>query len=138
MRYKVVLVTFILMAWSIAAMADGVVLIANSGIGEESLSQKDVQAIFLNKKKSLLNGKIKIAIQKNAAVHEEFLKTYVKKSPSQFKSYYKKLIFTGKGKAPKSVADDNAMLVFVASTPGALGYVSEGSALDQVKIIKIQ
>ncbi len=138
MRYKVLLVSFILMAWSAVALASGVVLIANSGVGEDSLSQKDVQAIFLNKKKSLANGKVKIAVQKNAVVHEAFLKTYVKKSPSQFKSYYKKLIFTGKGKAPKSVADDNAMLAFVASTPGALGYVSEGSALDQVKVIKIQ
>ncbi len=138
MRYKVLLVICILMAWSATAMASGVVLIANSGVEEESLSQKDVQAIFLNKKNSLANGKVKIAVQKNAVVHEAFLKTYVKKSPTQFKRYYKKLVFTGKGKAPKLVADDNAMLAFVASTPGALGYVSEGSALDQVKVIKIQ
>ncbi len=115
----------------------GVVLIANPDVQEGSLSQKDVQQIFLAKKKSLAGGSVKIATQKNKGVHAEFLESYVKKTPSQFSSYYKKLVFTGKGKPPKAVSDDAAMLSYVASTSGALGYVSDGAANDKVKVIPV-
>ena len=116
----------------------GVVLVANPDVQEGSLSQKDVQQIFLAKKKSLAGGSVKIATQKNKAVHADFLESYVKKTPSQFSSYYKKLVFTGKGKPPKAVADDAAMLSYVSGTSGALGYVSDGAANDTVKVIPVK
>jgi ABC-type phosphate transport system substrate-binding protein len=120
-----------------ASALAGVVLVANSAVQESSLSQKEVQQIFLGKKKSLAGGKVKIAVQKDNAAHAEFLKQYVKKTPSQFRIYYKKLVFTGKGKPPKTVADDAAMLGYVAKTSGALGYVSDGAVNDKVKVITI-
>ncbi len=130
------LTLFITLSFSSASAE--IILIANPNISETSLSLKDVQRIFLRKKKILSGKALHIAIQKNKSKHSEFLQKYVHKTPSQFNRYYKKLVFTGKGKPPLLVADDSAMLSYISSTPGAIGYiskVSKGEADDTVKII---
>ncbi len=63
---------------------------------------------------------------------------YVKKSASSFKSFWKKLVFTGRGKMPKSVADDKAMVAYVASKPGAIGYVSATADITGVKKLEVK
>ena len=121
------------------AWAGDIVVVANKGIGESSLSKKEIQSIFLGKKKSLGGTTVQLAILKGNAkdVHGRFLKTYVKKSPSKFKNYYKKLVFTGKGKEPKSFASEASLLAFVARTNGAIGYASADAVTHQVKTMRI-
>lgn len=113
------------------------VLIGNKDVQESSLSKSDVKQIFLAKKKTLAGGAVKIAIQKDRNVNSDFLSTYINKSESQFSRYYKKLVFTGRGKSPKKVKNDAAMNVYVAKTSGAIGYVSEGAVGSNVKQINI-
>jgi ABC-type phosphate transport system substrate-binding protein len=121
---------------SSSALAE-IVLIANPGISESSLklTHKEVQRIFLRKKKTLSGTTLQIAIQRDRTLHAEFLRDYVHKTSSQFNRYYKKLVFTGKGKPPVLVTDDTAMLSYVAKTPGAIGYVSKDAADETVTLI---
>jgi len=119
-----------------SALAE-IVLIANPGISKSSLklSRKDIQRIFLRKKKMLSGTTLQIAIQRDRVLHSEFLRNYVHKTSSQFNRYYKKLVFTGKGKPPVLVTDDAAMLSYIAKTPGAIGYVSKDTANETVTLI---
>ncbi len=121
-----------------ACLAGDVTIIANPSVKENSLSQNDIKKIFLSKKKTLEGGAVKLVIQEDDTIHDAFLRNFVKKSSSQFRSYYKKLIFTGRGQAPKRVANDKAMISYVANTPGAIGYVAEAADTVNVKIIHIQ
>lgn len=126
------------MASTFSAYA-GVVVIANNDVGVDSLAKKDAKGIFLGKKKKWADGKkATIVVQKKGDTHNEFIKGTVGKSASQYKTYWKKLIFTGKGKQPKTVKSDADVLAFVARTSGAVGYVTEGSATDGVKVIAIK
>lgn len=138
MKRIILLLLLSLFLLPVFCCAGGIVIIANPDIQESSLSQKDIEDIFLSKKKSLSGGAVKPIVQQADSLHELFLKTYVNKSPAQFKSYYKKLVFSGSGKAPHQVADDSAAVAYVASTPGTIGYVSDGAALDGVKTITVQ
>jgi hypothetical protein len=65
------------------------------------------------------------------------VKAYTQKTPSQFKSYWKKLVFTGKGSAPKSFHTDAEVIRYVAETPGAISYISSETRPENVKILKI-
>ncbi len=121
------------------AWAGDTVVVANRGIGEDNLSKKEIQNVFLGKKKSLGGVTVQLAVLKGDAkdLHGRFLSTYVKKSPSKFRNHYKKLVFTGKGKAPQSFSSEASLLAFVAGTKGAIGYASAGAVTGRVKTISI-
>jgi ABC-type phosphate transport system substrate-binding protein len=121
------------------AAASDFVIVANKGVSASSLSKGDLQAIFLGEKTKWDDGKpIKIVTLDEGAAHKAFLQNVVGKTPSQFDSYWKKLIFTGKAAAPKAFDEAGKLVDFVASQSGAIGYVAAGQAVGSVKTISIK
>lgn len=116
------------------AMA-GTSVIINAADAGAGLTQSDAKKIYLGKKRSLPSGAKAIPIDHSAgsAIRDGFLSTVVGKSESQYKSFWAKKIFTGKGKPPKEKADDAAVKAFVASNPGAVGYIDSSNLDDSVK-----
>ncbi len=103
-----------------------------------SLSKGDVEAIFLGKKAKIGGTKVVLATLKGGDTHKTFLKAYVGKTTSQYRNYWKKLVFTGKAKAPKSFKSEKALAAFVAKTPGAIGYIAAGDAPAGTKAITVK
>jgi len=118
----------------------GEIMVANSSTTE--MAAGDVVKLFLGKTKKWEDGtNVVITTLKSGDVHEAFLTTYVKKQPMQFDNYWKQLVFTGRGKMPKSFASEDEMLGFISSNKGAVGYVSDakaGSLPANVKAITIK
>ncbi len=104
--------------------SDALLLIGNQTLSDYTLSQIDVQNIFLGKKKKLDNHNITFVILKSGEIHEEFLKEFLARTPSQFNRYWKKMVFTGKGKAPKVFQTEEALLEYVRETEDTVGYLS--------------
>lgn len=95
--------------------------------------------MWLGKKKTWANGtKVSLAVHKKNPAFDTWLKGNVGKSGSQFKSYWKKMVFTGKGAMPADFASDAEILAHVAATPGAIGVIIEGDGGDGVKVIAVQ
>ncbi len=125
--------------FSSVVFAGDVALVANDAVAEASLNQKDVKKIFLGKKTRWENGdKIIIVTLDDGVSHEQFVKDFVGKTPSQYKKYWKKLTFTGKGKAPKSFKSEDELAAYVAETAGAIGYLAPATASDKTKIIDVK
>jgi ABC-type phosphate transport system substrate-binding protein len=115
-------------------MAGDIVIIGNKSVVESKINKQDLKNIFLGKKTTWSdNKKIVFVTQDNAGVSDQFLSEYVNKSVSQFSSYWKEKVFTGQGTPPKSFASDKELVQFVSQTEGAIGYVSSGEGLDNVK-----
>ena len=124
--------------FSSATIAADVVIVANNSVSEAALTKGTLKKIYLGKQVKWSDGnKIYLTALKKSDTHKVFAKTYVRKSPSQFRMYWKKMVFTGKGKAPKSCESDAAMLKYVSSTDGAIGYISSGASPDGVKTITV-
>jgi ABC-type phosphate transport system substrate-binding protein len=120
-------------------MAGGVVVIGNPGISDSTLSAGNVKNIFLGKKTKWSNGrKIIFVILKKSETHKNFLKQYIGRTTSQFRNYWKKQVFTGKGRTPKVFKTETAMVEFVQNTPGAVGYISPQTPAKGVKTITVQ
>lgn len=142
LRCRVRLCAIVLASWSVlfgglclSAPADDatgpVVVIASTAGSSDSLSKGDLKNAYLNKKTKWPGGKkMVLTVLAEGEVHKAFLKKYVGKSPSQFRNYWKRQVFTGKGRAPKSFKTEKALAEYVAKTPGAIGYVSPESAKD--------
>lgn len=118
------------------------VLIAHAEIPERPFSKTEVQNIFLGKVTKIEGTKITFVILKSGDVHADFLEAYLSRTPSQYKKYWKKLVFSGKGKSPKTFKTEEALMEYIAQTPGALGYVgastADALAYDDITIVTVQ
>jgi ABC-type phosphate transport system substrate-binding protein len=136
------IIAFLLLAALLSpalSMASDAVVIANGDVTASSLGADDIKKIFLGKKTTWDNGnKIVLVVQDRTATGDAFLKAYVKKTASQYDNYWKKQVFTGKGKAPQSFSSDKEIADYVAQTPGAIGYVSAGFGTGNAKTISVQ
>lgn len=102
-----------------------VLIISNPDIQVSTLNNNEVKEIFTGKKTQWNgDGKIIIATLYDSEVHRKFLEQFVKKTPSQFKNYWRSKVFTGEGMLPKTFQNEESLIEFVASTRGAVGYIS--------------
>jgi ABC-type phosphate transport system substrate-binding protein len=140
--YQKVLVLFFLFAVFMVAPSVGaqdVLLIVNADVPGDSITASDVKNIFLCKKTDWGNGsKITFFTTEEDATLSVFLKDYVGKSSSQYRTFWKKQVFTGKGKMPQSSGNDNEMVELVSGTGGAIGFVLKGADLGNTKTLSIQ
>ena len=123
---------------SLSVSAADFKLIANSSVGASTISGDEVKSVFLITKTSLGDGShVEPVLLKSGATHEAFVKQYLGKSDSALQTYYRGLVFTGKGSMPKELSTDAEVVAYVAKTKGAIGYVSSGTAAGGVKTIEV-
>ncbi len=132
-----------LLAFACAAFgglrADDAVFIAHPDVKAESLSATEVKAILLGNQTSWSGGgNLKLAVLTSGPVHEAVLRAHTERSADQFEKYWKKIVFTGKGAMPEQADDEASLIAYVAKTPGALGYVTAGSAPSGVKVLPVR
>jgi len=121
------------------ALAGDIKVIANSSVGASAISADELKGVFLATKSSLSDGShVEPVLLKSGATHEAFLKEYIGKTDSALETYYRSLVFTGKGSMPKVLASDSEMIAYVAKTKGAIGYVSAGAAAEGVKALDVK
>jgi len=130
---------FITLAMTPVVHAENLLIICNKEVPDTSLSKNDIKNIFLGMKTKWSDGhKITFVVLKGSEVHEEFVKKYVRKTAFQFNTYWRKRLFTGKGKPPKSFSDEAALLKYIADTHNAIGYISTASKNDTVRVISVK
>jgi ABC-type phosphate transport system substrate-binding protein len=121
------------------ALAGDVKIIANSSVGASAVSADELKGVFLATKTSLSDGShAEPVLEKGGAAHEAFLKEYIGKTDAALETYYRSLVFTGKGSMPKMLASDAEVVAYVARTKGAIGYVGAGTATAGVKTLEVK
>jgi hypothetical protein len=130
-----ILLLGLLGAWS-AARAQDVVLVANKGVRISEITYADLRAIFMGTRTRFADGTHAVPVTlKGGPVHEVFLRNHVGVGPEEFRSEWRKVVFTGQGAMPKVFDSESALIEYVAATPGAVGYVSRISSRDGVKVL---
>lgn len=128
----------LLLSLAAAAFAGDVQIIANSSVSAASVSTSELKGIFLGTSATLAGTHVDPVFEKGGATHEAFLKDYLGKSDAALQTYYRSLVFTGKGSMPKMLASDAEVVAYVAKTKGAIGYVSSAAATTGVKTLEIK
>lgn len=107
------------------ASAADVRIVGNPSVPGDTIDQATLKDIFLGKKTTWDNGEsIEFVTLNDGDTHSAFLAAYINKTPSQFSSFWKQQVFTGKGKMPKSFESEGALLEYVTGKAGAIGYIS--------------
>lgn len=138
MKMRIVFLLLMATALITGPALAGVTVIANPSVLTDSISKNDLKEIFLGKQvKWPDNSRIKFVLSGDYDIHITFLKQYVGRSPTQFEMYWRNQVFTGQGQTPVKLRSDRDIINFVASTPGAVGYVSsqpESSAIKKLTV----
>ncbi|WP_223271531.1 phosphate ABC transporter substrate-binding protein [Colwellia hornerae] len=136
MKYIKINAILLSTALSFTAIAEVAVIVnpANSS----ALTDREISRIFLGKNKTFANGASVMAanLKDESAAREEFESKVLKKTSYQVKSYWAKLIFSGKAKPLAEFDSDADVLNFVAANPDAIGYIDAANVSDKVKVIK--
>lgn len=116
-----------------------VVLVAHPDVPDASLSAADIENLFLGKRKTLPSGEsVKVVTLKDGDAHDAFLSAYVNRSASQFSAFWKRKIVDGTGIPPKSFDSEAELIAHVKANSGTLGYVSNSTPADGVKVIAVE
>lgn len=107
----------------------GVVIIVSAKSSVNTLTADQATRIFLGKVDKFPNDQTAVPVdqQEGEAIRDEFYSKVAHKNSSQISSYWAKLIFTGEGRLPKIIPDDNAVIKFIIGNPDAVGYIDEKS-----------
>src|SRR6202162_2186049 len=133
-RWLILLMAFIPCAS--AAWAQDVILVANKNVHITEIKNSDLRAIFRGEKTRFADGSHAVPVTlKGGPAHEVFLKNHVGEGPEEFRSQWRKVVFTGQGAMPKAFDSASALIEYVAATPGAVGYVSRISLQNRVKLL---
>lgn len=69
------------------------------------------------------------------AIRNDFYTKVLQKDAAQVKSIWSKLVFTGKGTAPKEFKTAAEVKKAIAADPSAIGYMDKSAVDDSVKVI---
>ncbi len=120
------------------ALAEVLIIVHPDNI-DQSLEPTELERIYLGKTTHWSdNSSIKVVMLKNGATHEAFLEQYLDRTVHRFVSYWRQMVFTGKGIPPRSFQVEKELADFVATTPGAVGYISDETRAPGVQIMVIR
>ena len=127
----------VLATGSVQALAlDGAVVIANSSVAADSLSAEALKDIYTAKTKYWADGQAIIIVilpdKTDAALQQAS-----GMNGSQFKTFWQRLTFSGRGSEPKKADNSASLVALVAATKGAIALVPADFELKDLKTMKL-
>ncbi|MDF2179270.1 hypothetical protein P2G88_13500 [Aliiglaciecola sp. CAU 1673] len=106
--------------------ADSVQVIINAEQSTNTLSAAQLRRIFTMRQRQWPDGSLihVYVMPNNDPLHQHFAKSQLQLYPYQLERVWNKLVYSGMGERPTEVYSQAKMLEKVASTPGAIGYIS--------------
>jgi len=139
MNTRPLALTLLLVLAPVFAMAAEPTIIVNPANDVSEISAQDLAQIFLGKKTLWPSGKriVPVLLDTETEAGRHFLMGYVKKTESQYRSYWKRRLYSGGGAVPKTLASSAAVSAYVATTPGAIGVIEAEAATGTVKAVVV-
>lgn len=74
----------------------------------------------------------------DAAARKSFSEAILRRSVAAVKAYWQQRIFSGRGVPPPALDSDDAIVEYVTSHPGAVGYVSGTAPIGSAKVMAVK
>jgi ABC-type phosphate transport system substrate-binding protein len=128
-------------ALHVVAAEPGFKVVVNDANPVSSVDKARVSRLFLKKQTAWDNGLPVVPVDHDAgsSVRVGFSQAVHGRGVDAIKSYWQRMIFTGRAVPPPERASDEEILVFIRANPGAIGYVAAGTDLEEgVKVLEIR
>ena len=100
-------------------------------------TEQDISRLYLGKTRRFPNGTSAVPLERplGTPTREHFLRQILEKTDSQLRSYWSRLVFTGRGIPPEVIDTDAEVKELVARNPNLIGYVDDTLVDDSVKVV---
>jgi hypothetical protein len=125
---------------AVAAAPAGFHLVAHPQNPAASLEREFLADAFLKKAIRWPSGDTiqPVDLRADAPARARFTEQVLRRSIAAVRSYWQQRIFTGRGVPPPELESDAAVIQYVQTHPGAVGYVSDRADVGAVKIIAVR
>lgn len=115
------------------------VIVVNPSVSETQLSRSALRAIFSMRLRTWSDGSLitVFVLSNHSPLHAQFSKRILNIFPYQLQRTWDRLVYSGTGQAPTELDSIQKMYDKVASTPGAIGYLTSKYIDAQVHTVKI-
>ena len=139
-RSSALVIGLVLALSASATAAADVVPVVSAKSSIQALSRNELTDIFLGKKMRFPNGQQAIPLDQEVGSpsRDQFYSSVVGISAVQLKAHWSKIIFTGRGKPPKAVADGVQLRKLIAADAQSIGYIDRELVDDSVRVVKLQ
>ena len=111
-----------------------IAVVAHPGVADASADTGALIGIYSLDKTRWSDGSAVVPFDATTASQEAFYGA-LGQSAGQFKKVWLRKKLSGEGQPPESLGSDAEVLAKVASTPGAVGFVSAGAVDSSVKVL---
>ncbi|MDO8291184.1 MAG: hypothetical protein Q7T44_18380 [Parvibaculum sp.] len=120
-----------------ASLNDDIVVIVSSLNSVKTLTRDHVEDIFLGRMQQFPNEQRAVPIDQaeGLAVREHFNMEMLGRTSAQVRAHWSRILFTGRGRPPRSVASNEDMLHAVAADTHAIGYIERRFVDDSVVVV---
>lgn len=134
---KILSFLFIMQCALVSALANAEVAVIVNPANDATFTHDDIASLFLAKTKKFPNKETAVVVDRpeGSSIRVSFTDTILKRNEQQLKSYWSRLIFTGKGVPPQQLESDDEVKGLVSRNPDTMGYIDAASVDDSVKVI---
>jgi ABC-type phosphate transport system substrate-binding protein len=140
---KIGLACAVLLAGALQASAlDGVVVIVNKSVAADGIGATALKDIYIGRTTYWPDGQsVKLAVLDDQITDKKdkaLAEVSGMDSTSQFKTFWQRMVFSGRGQMPQMFGDTASLVAYVASTKGAIAIVLADAGLKGVKKLEIK
>ncbi|MEX2469491.1 MAG: phosphate ABC transporter substrate-binding protein [Pseudohongiellaceae bacterium] len=114
-----------------------VVVVVSSEADLKSLDRNTLENIYLGRPARLPDGTnaVPLDLPEGSAQRIEFYAELLNRSEAQIKAHWARLIFTGRGRPPRILANSEALLDWLHRNPGSIGYLDRSLVDERVRVV---
>ncbi len=130
-KVRFVLFCLLILLTSLTAHAASVKLVVNASNTASSISRTKAADLFLKRVTRWDNGRVvtPVDISDKNSVRGAFCRELLGKEVAWVKSYWQKMIFSGRATPPVELSSEAEVLDFIRNNPDSIGYVSDSATL---------
>ncbi len=114
-------------------------VVAHPAVSSDTLSYQQLRRIYLGKTTRWEDGRsIHPVLFHGEPVHGYFVREVLGRSPESFSVYWKRMVFTGKGRPPLAFERAEALADYVRETPGAIGFLPAPADTAGLKLLALE
>ena len=126
---------FVILILTSLLRATDIAIVSSYAFDLTSLDKASVSRIFLAKTNRINSTRVKVFELKNSSYKKQFYKEVSGKSLAQLRSYWTRLIFTGKAQPPKQLRNREELIQKMKDDNTVISYLPLNEVTDDMKIL---
>lgn len=117
------------------AMADIVLVTAADGPIVQ-ISREEAEQLYLGRLSALRDGTpVRLLDLPAGEIRDAFYLRLLGKNSIQTRAYWSRMVFTGRARPPREVADEAELRALMSRDPNLIGYLAEGARTSDLRVL---